>query len=209
MWRCVWTNECVIWSSQSAYLWKTWLIYIEHTLCSCVGVNFRIIKMLASIIFTIESNFINNIVEIWRFAHYGKWQFAAVKFSKDFCKKMFCGLRFACFMRRSGEVVRSVRLRRLGSRVWIQLKACVVLLLIRKETLLRFPLSTQVYEWVPDPVQDWGRQRQWGRGDWHHPHCVGPEKSEMLLISLTYDPLVMVITIFFTMFHVSSQSHSK
>ena len=28
---------------------------------------------------------------------------------------------------------------------------------LRKETLLRFPLSTEVYKWVSDPVKDWGR----------------------------------------------------
>ena len=28
---------------------------------------------------------------------------------------------------------------------------------LRKDTLLRFLLSTQVYKWVPDPVKDWGR----------------------------------------------------
>jgi len=64
---------------------------------------------------------------------------------------------------------------------------------LRKDTLLRFPLSTQEYKWVPDPVQDWGRQRQRGRGDGCRPHYAGPVKSEMLHISLTYDRLVMVI----------------
>ena len=64
---------------------------------------------------------------------------------------------------------------------------------LRKDTLLRFPLSTHVYKWVPDPVQDWGRQRQRGRGDGRRPHYAGPVKSEMLHISLTYDHLVMVI----------------
>jgi len=39
---------------------------------------------------------------------------------------------------------------------------CVVFL---GKTLLRFPLSPHVYKWVPDPVQDWGRQRQRERGD--------------------------------------------
>jgi len=89
--------------------------------------------------------------------------------------------------RRSGRGVESVGLQKRKSRDQTQPRAlCCVLM---KDTLLQFPLSTQVYKLVPDPVQDWGRskatrERRWG------PHYAGPVKSE---ISLTYDNMVLVI----------------
>jgi len=43
------------------------------------------------------------------------------------------------------------------------------------------------------------RQRQRGRGDGRRPHYAGPLKSETLYISLTYDHLVMVIPLPFTL----------
>jgi len=55
---------------------------------------------------------------------------------------------------------------------------CVVFL---GKTLYSDFLTPPRCKWVPDPVKDWGRQRQRGRGDGRRPHYAGPVTIVMVI----------------------------